>query len=353
MLRAIELARRAPITAVKSKPRVGAVIVKKGKIIGEGYHRRYGTPHAEIDALTRITSSPKGATIYTTLEPCSHFGMFPPCTGAIIKAGITRVVCATRDPNPLVAEKKGITLLRKYGIRVEVGLCEQEARATNEPFFHFHSVKKPFIAIKIASSLDGRIAAYTGDSKWITSKVSRDFARTIIRKEYQAILVGVNTVLRDDPHLGIRKRGIPDPLRIVLDSRLKTPPHAKILRDKNIIIVVGKNALRSRIISFEKKGFNIIRFPSPQIPIPALLRCLVDNKIFSILIEGGGETIGRFLDARAVNKVYWFHAPLIIGGNDSTASVGGKGVSKITQALQLQKINRVPLGRDLLTIVYI
>ncbi len=353
MQRALTLAQRASITAVKSKPRVGAVIVKKGKIIGEGYHRVHGKPHAEIDALNHCKTSPQGATIYTTLEPCSHFGMFPPCTEAIIKAGIVRVVCATRDPNPLVIREKGIKAMRRKSIEVDIGLCSQEAVAINEPFFHYYKTGKPFVAIKIASSLDGKIATLTGDSKWITSKEARDYARTKIRSEYQAILVGVNTVLADDPHLGIRKKGIPDPLRIVLDSQLRTPNNAKLLRDKNVILAVGSKASHKRIHALTAKGYTVWRFPSHSISIPQLLKKLAENKITSVLVEGGGETVGGFLDTRAVNKVYWFHAPLIIGGKNSTSSVGGDSIDTISQALTLKNIDRIPLGRDLLTVGYL
>jgi len=243
MLRALELAQRAPITAVKSNPRVGAIIVKHGKMIGEGYYKEFGGPHAEINALRSCRVSPHGAIMYVTLEPHCFYGKTPPCTDVIIKADIRRVICAMKDPNPFV-NGKGIEVLRQKGIRVEIysplvrgvrrqrdGVCSclQEAEQLNETYLYFQKTSRPFIAIKIASSLDGKIAIGTGDSKWITSQEARDYARTKIRSEYQAILVGVNTVLQDDPHLGIQKKRVPDPLRIILDSRLRTALNAKVL----------------------------------------------------------------------------------------------------------------------------
>src|SRR3990167_1206134 len=206
-------------------PMVGAVVVKSGKIIGRGYHRRAGSAHAEIEALAAAGRSARGATLYVNLEPCAHFGKTPPCTEAIINAGIKRVVCSAIDPNPQV-QGRGVARLKQFGIAVSISVRKEEARSLNEVFFVFHEKKRPFVALKFAMSLDGKLAARTGDSKWITGGKARSFARDL-RGNYQAILVGVNTVIRDNPHLGARTKGKKDPLRIILDSRLHIPRNAR------------------------------------------------------------------------------------------------------------------------------
>ncbi|MDO8576534.1 MAG: bifunctional diaminohydroxyphosphoribosylaminopyrimidine deaminase/5-amino-6-(5-phosphoribosylamino)uracil reductase RibD, partial [bacterium] len=209
-------------------PMVGAVIVKRGRIVGQGYHRKAGEPHAEAEALGIAGGRAKGATLYVNLEPCDHWGRTPPCADTIIRANIKRVVCCTRDPHKVA--RGGIEKLKRAGIAVSVGELAQEARDLNEAFFTFHELHRPFVAIKFAASLDGKIATHTGDSKWITNERARAYARRL-RGHYQAILVGINTILHDDPHLGVRAKGKPDPLRIILDTTLRIPLKSKVLRD--------------------------------------------------------------------------------------------------------------------------
>lgn len=363
MARAFVLARRASVTAVAPNPQVGAVIVKNGKVIGEGYHMKFGEPHAEVVALARCRVDPKGATLYVTLEPCSHWGKTPPCTEAIISAGIKKVVCATKDPNPLVTGK-GIKALTHKGVRVQVGVLADEAEELNEAFFFYHRPPissplsggrrgggLPFVAVKVATSLDGKIATSKGESKWITSKSARAYSRNL-RSKYQSILVGIATVLSDNPHLGARAKGVPDPVRIIIDPTAKIPMRAKVLRDKNVIVCVSRRAPMAEIKKLRKSGFEVWQFSRAEIPISALLKRLGECGIHSVLVEGGGETIGRFFDAHTVQKVYWFHAPLVIGGRDAVSSVGGVGARFLKSAFKLENVTRKAIGPDMLTIGY-
>lgn len=305
-------------------PMVGAVIVKNGKVIGRGFHHKAGSNHAEIEALLSCKENPKGASLYVNLEPCSTFGLTPPCTDAIIKAGIKRVVCCSLDPNPKV-HGEGIKKLQNAGIKVTVGKLENEAKKLNEAFFTFHGKNRPFIAIKFASSLDGKLATYSGDSKWITNEKARKYARSL-RSKYQAVLVGVNTVLKDDPRLGVRIKGKKDPIRIILGHKKQIPAHYQVLRDDNILIISAKK-------------------------IPDLLSILKEKEIISVLVEGGGETLGKFIDAKIVDKVYAFHAPIIIGGRNSI-SIGGEGVKTIEESLHLKDVSFKKFGDNILTIGY-
>lgn len=293
-------------------PMVGAVIVQNHKIIGEGYHKKAGLPHAEIEALRSAKTSVKGATLYLNLEPCSHCGRTPPCVDAIVQSGVKRVVCSALDPNPKVGGQ-GVEILRKRKVEVSVGLLEKEARALNEAFFTFHEKSRPFIAVKFASSLDGRIATRSGDSKWITNERARAYAR-LLRAQYQAVLVGINTVLKDDPHLGVRMKGKRDPLRIILDSTLKIPLQSKVLRDTSVIIATTNYANQRKKKILKQKGFTILSFKGKRVPLIKLLDELKKRGIISILVEGGGETIGSFIDKDLFDKVYAFYAPILIGG---------------------------------------
>lgn len=312
MRRAILLAKKG-LSWTNPNPLVGAVIVKNGRVIGEGFHHKVGLAHAEIEALNSLKESPEGATLYVNLEPCVHTDKrTPPCTESIIKSGIKKVVCATLDPNPKV-NGLGVKRLREAGIVVSVGLMEKEARKLNETYFTYHTKKRPFVALKFASSLDGKIATFTGDSKWITNEKARTFARRL-RLNYQAVLVGINTVLKDDPHFGVRVKSKKDPVRIILGSNLKIPPKAKVLRDENF-------------------------FVEEHMSIKRLLDKLYKKEIVSILVEGGSEVLGSFVDSKLVDKVYAFFAPKILGGNNAKTSVGGKGISKIKDALCLNNIS--------------
>lgn len=310
-------------------PMVGSIIVNGGKIIGKGYHKKAGFPHAEIEAITfarRHHKRLKGATMYVNLEPCSHFGKTPPCVDAIIQAGIKRVVVSTLDPNPKV-QGMSLAKLKKAGIAASVGILEDEARRLNESFFIFHEKKRPFVAIKFAASLDGKIATTSGDSKWITNEKARKFARKL-RSQYQGVLVGINTVLQDDPHLGVRTKGKKDPLRVIMGSKLHLSVNSQVFRDQNFTMVNTES-------------------------VPKLLSLLREKGIISLLVEGGGKTLGSFFDAKVVDKVYAFHAPIIIGGGKTISAVEGAGVSFIKDAMSLKDISHKKFGDNLLTTGYV
>lgn len=332
-------------------PMVGAILVKNGKIIGKGYHKEVGFAHAEIEALKSSKESTKGATLYINLEPCSHFGRTPPCVDAIIKAKIARVICSTLDPSPKV-NGEGIAKLKKAGIKVTVGILEKEARQLNEAFFTFHEKKRPFIVIKFAASLDGKIATKTGESKWITNEKARQFARKL-RSHYQAILVGINTVLRDDPHLGLQDKVKRDPLRIILDSTLRISLNAQVLRDMNVLIVTTAKADQEKKRKLAEKGYNFIVFKERIQMQHLLVEELYKKGILSVLVEGGGETLGGFVDKKLLDKVYAFYAPIIIGGNNAISAVKGVGVKTILHAISLKTISYKRFGNNSLVTGYI
>ncbi len=316
-------------------PMVGAVIVKNGKIIAQGYHKRVGLPHAEIEALNTAKQSVKGATLYINLEPCSHFGRTPPCVEAIIKAGISRVVCSTLDPNPKV-QGQGVMALKKAGVKVSVGLLKKDARLLNEAFFTFHEKKRPFIAIKFAASLDGKIATKTGKSKWITNESARLYARKL-RAHYQAVLVGINTILKDNPHLGMRDENKKEPLRIILDPELKIPLNSQVLRDNNVLLIITFLAKQEKLRAIKKRKIPFISYRSKTIPLPRILDDLKKREIISIFVEGGGETIGNFIDKGLVDKIYAFYSPIIIGGKEAKSAVSGKGIKNLNSGLRFSK----------------
>lgn len=319
-------------------PMVGAVVVKNGQIIGQGYHKKYQGPHAEVEAFKNCKQNTKGATLYVTLEPCSHLlKNTPPCVPAIIAAGIKRVVCCTIDPNKQVSGR-GVKQLRQAGIEVEVGVLEKETRALNEAFFCFHQKQRPLVAIKFACSLDGRTMTYSGDSKWITNEAARDFAREL-RGQYQAIIVGTNTVLKDDPHLGVRNKKYKDPLRVILDAELKIKINAQVYRDKNVLVFTSPAHDAQKMKKLVKKGIEVLVVKQKQIPIKTILQELAKRKIISLFVEGGAGLQGSFLDANLVDKVYAFYAPIIIGGTKSLGAVGGNGVQKVSKALRLKSVS--------------
>ena len=347
MREALKLAKKG-MSWTNPNPMVGAVIGKDGQIIAKGYHKRVGLPHAEIEALNAAKTSIKGATLYVNLEPCSHYGRTPPCVNTIIKSGITRVVCSSLDPNPKV-HGKGIAILQKAGIEVSVGILEKETRSLNETFFTFHEKKRPFVAIKFAASLDGKIATRTGDSKWITNEQARTYAHKL-RSHYQAILVGINTVLKDDPHLGTRIKGKKDPVRVVLDSTLKIPLTSQVLRDTNVLIATTTKANKEKVKVLTDRGIAVVIFNTPSIPLPGLLEELKKRKIISILVEGGGQILGSFVDAKLVDKVYAFHAPILIGGEKGVSAIQGKGALTIKEALRLEQVSVKRFGDNILTV---
>lgn len=354
--RALSLAGRGR-GLVSPNPLVGAVLVKNNRIIGEGYHRYFGGDHAEINALKNSTESPNGSTLYINLEPCCHFGKTPPCTEALIRNRIKKVAAAMTDPNPAVSGK-GFEELRKAGIETTIGLLEKESREINRPYLIRIREKRPFIALKIAQSLDGKIAAYTGQSKWITGEKARAFGRRL-RFEYDAILVGINTILNDNPFLDYQRTGITKDLlvrkrylKVILDSEARLPLQAKIWeKASQIAVAVSKKAPAVRLRRLEKKGAQIIIAGSQKkIDPQRLLDSLYRQAVGSILVEGGAATNGSFVDAGLVDLVYLFQAPLIIGGEKAKTSVGGKGFSTPDSALHLQLKSTRRFGADQLSV---
>lgn len=326
-------------------PMVGAVVVQNGRVVGEGYHRKAGGPHAEIEALRVAGARAKGATLYVNLEPCSHWGRTPPCVDAVIKAKIKRVVCCTRDAHTVA--RGGIEKLRGARITVSVGLLQKEARDLNEAFFTFHEKHRPFVAIKFAASLDGKIATHAGDSKWITNERARAYARAL-RGNYQAIMVGINTVLHDDPHLGLRMKGRPDPLRVILDSTLKIPLKSKVLRDTNVLIFTTKRSSKTKYKKLIDAGIQVVACAGNSISVGAVLKELVRRDVVSVFVEGGAGVLGSFVDAKCADKMYVFQAPVIIGGGEAKSAVGGKGATSIRQALRLTRVKRRMFGDNIL-----
>lgn len=316
-------------------PMVGCVIVKNGKIISKGYHQKYGGPHAEIEAFKNAKESVRGATLYVSLEPCCHFGKTPPCTDAIIKSGIKKVVCCTLDPNKKVAGK-GVEKLRKAGVEVEYGFLQEEAGELNEVFFTLHQKNRPFVVLKFASSLDGKIATVTGDSKWITNEAARHYSRQL-RGHYQAILVGANTVIKDNPNLGADNNKQKDPLRIILDAKLKIPLTGKIFRDNNVLVLTTNQSNKAQKEKFAKKGIEVRQLPGIKISARSILQVLKDKGIGSLFVEGGSEALGTFVDEKLVDRIFVFHAPIVVGGVKSIGAVGGYGVKFIKEALQFKK----------------
>ncbi len=323
---------------VNPNPMVGAVVVKNGKIISKGYHKKFGGPHAEIEAFNASKSDIKGATLYVSLEPCCHLGKkTPPCTEAIIKAGIKKVVCATLDPNSQVSGQ-GLKKLQAFGIEtVVIDELKESARELNAPFFTFFEKHRPYIVLKFAASLDGKIATAKGESKWITNEKARAYARDL-RGQYQAVLVGVGTVLADDPHLGTRTKNKKDPTRIILDPKLSLPMNSQILRDKNILILTTILCDKKKKKYLQEKDFQVIVFSSKIITIKQMLSELTKRNITSVLVEGGSQTLGYFVENKIADKIYVFYAPIIIGSQNALGAIGGLGAQNLKDALRLLNI---------------
>jgi diaminohydroxyphosphoribosylaminopyrimidine deaminase/5-amino-6-(5-phosphoribosylamino)uracil reductase len=352
MKEALKLAKKG-MSWTNPHPMVGAIIVKGEKIIAQGYHHRFGDEHAEADAIIKATSKDlRGATMYVTLEPChlpyDLHGKRIPCYEYIRHSGIKKVHIAMLDSNPEVSGR-GKALLEKAGITTTLGIMNKEALKLNETYHHFMTKGRPFVAITFSVSLDGKIATRTGDSKWISSEKARKYSRTL-RSHYQSILVGINTVLKDKPHLGARIKGRKDPLRIILDSTLKIPLTSQVLRDDNIIIAATANANQNKIKALSKRGIQIIIFNNDLIPLPELLQKLKERKIISVLVEGGGKVLGSFIDEKLVDKVYAFYAPILIGGEKAVSAISGKGSLTIKDALKLEQVNVKHFGNTTLTV---
>ncbi len=327
-------------------PHVGAVVVKEGALVGEGYHPYAGAPHAERFALQRAGEQAQGATLYVTLEPCCHHGRTPPCTDAIIEAGVRRVVVGMQDPNPKVSGK-GIQQLRSAGIAVEVLRSDsptsqrllQKLEALNRPFLHYHRTGQPLITLKGALSMDGKLATRTGDSKWITGERARRYVHRL-RAEHGCVLVGVGTVLSDDPQLTARLRGVRNqPLRVVLDSRLRTPLSAKVLDTRDaptLIFCVEPVPPHAEV--YRQRGVEVIGVPSVQgrVSLEAVIAHLAQRGVIGILVEGGSEVHTAFLEARLAHRVAFFYAPLLIGGACAPTPFEGEGVATVAQAIRVR-----------------
>lgn len=350
MQRALDLARNGEGT-VNPNPLVGAVVVKNGAIIGEGYHKVFGGPHAEVFALEEAGEKARGATLYVTLEPCSHFGKTPPCTQRVIEAGIARVVIAVKDPNPLI-HGKGIASFHNAGIDVKEGVLEEPARRLNEVFFKFITARLPFVQLKLAMSLDGKIATRTRDAKWISSKESQVEAHRL-RRRFASILVGVNTVIADDPQLTVRHVQGKDPIRIVLDGHGRIPTEARLLHQEGRTIIATASMKKKKEKALLDLGAEVWRVGGTEnVDVRVLLETLANEEIDSVLVEGGGETAASFLEADLVDKVSFFIAPLILGGREAIPAVGGLGVEKVACGTHLTDIDVQQIGEDTLYVGY-
>ena len=335
-------------------PLVGAVIVRDGTIVASGWHRAAGEPHAEIHALRMAGELARGATLYVTLEPCAHHGRTGPCAEAVIAAGLARVVVALSDPNPLVAGR-GIHLLTAAGIEVTTGVCEDEARRQNEIFLKWVTTKRPFVTLKTAMTLDGKIASHTGASRWITGAAARARVHAY-RNEYDAILVGIGTVLADDPSLTTRlEHGTgKNPLRIVLDSEARTPLDAKLVADgaAPTIIVVSERADHRRVNLLRACGAEVVTLGTQRVDIAALLDYLGAREITSLFVEGGAAVNWSLLAGGSVDKVHAFIAPMLMGGETAKTPIGGTGFDSPQTALRLHDMTVEQVGTDILVTGY-
>ena len=343
-------------------PMVGAVIVKDGKVIGKGYHKAAGEAHAEVNAIDDAGALAKNATLYVTLEPCNHTGRTPPCTEKVITSGIRRVVAAMNDPNPGV-KGGGLDYLKSRGISITVGVCEKQAKRLNEIFIKHVGTKRPFTIVKCAATLDGRIATKTGDSRWVTGEESRQFVHQL-RHAVDAVMVGINTVEKDNPslttRLTTRLKNLKqlDPTRIILDTHLRISEKAKLLRlhsDSDTILITGPLVSSDKKTRLEKKGVRIIESPVSDglIDLDRLMDLLGSLGITSLLIEGGGRVFASALSAGIVDKVLFFYAPKILGGDDGIPICKGPGVDLMDDCILVKDIRVRRFGDDVMIEGYI
>lgn len=362
MRRAIKLAKKGS-GHVNPNPLVGAVIVRDGEIIGEGYHECYGQLHAERNAIANAKkrgNSLEGSTIYVTLEPCCHYGKTPPCTEAIIEEKIARVVVGSDDPNPLVSGK-GFQMLREKGIEVIPHFLKEECDAMNHVFFHYIRTGTPYVAMKYAMTMDGKIACYTGDSKWVTGEESRAHVQTL-RNHYKGIMAGIGTVLADDPMLNCRIEGGRDPIRIIADSHLRIPMDSQLVRtagQQPLIVACLPDADEEKAAQLQEKGVEVLRIPGVTtaditeeqkevISLPILMKELGARKIDGILLEGGGQLNESALQAGIVDRIYCYIAPKIFGGAQAKTPVEGQGLTRAADAWQFKRIGMQEFGQDIL-----
>jgi diaminohydroxyphosphoribosylaminopyrimidine deaminase/5-amino-6-(5-phosphoribosylamino)uracil reductase len=337
-------------------PAVGAVVVKGERTLAKGYHRRAGMPHAEVEALNKLGGKAAGGTLYVTLEPCNHYGKTPPCTGAILRSGLNRVVVGMKDPNPGVAGG-GCDFLRENGIQVKSGVLEAECRELNEAFIKFVTAKRPFVILKSALTMDGWTATSKGDSKWVTNERSRHLVHRL-RDRVDAVMVGVGTVIADNPSLTsrlARGRG-KDPLRIIADTHLRTPLNANVMNLKSgtTLLAVGPQVKGRETDSFKKKGVSLLNCPTKagKIDLDALMGILGKLELVSLLVEGGASITGSMLRERLVDKFYIFIAPKILGGEDGVPMAAGPGSKRMEECLRLKNIQMRRFGDDILLVGY-
>lgn len=354
MKRALDLARRGE-GWTSPNPMVGAVIVKDGRVVGEGFHQKAGTPHAEVHALNAAQEKAKGAFVYVNLEPCCHQGRTPPCTDALIQAGVAKVVVAMEDPNPQIAGR-GIKRLREAGIEVVTGVLAQEAGQLNEVFIKGMTSQKIFVAMKSAVTLDGKTASRSGSSKWITGEEAREFAHRL-RHRYDAILVGIGTVLADNPRLTTRIPGLKNPLRVVLDASLRISTEANLLDTQTgptLVFTCMSLDGCPKAERIREKGVELIQCPGDagKVELERVLKVLWQKGVTSLLVEGGGSIHGAFFDQQLVDKIYLFAAPKLVGGHLAPGMIGGVGMQEMKEAVPVEDLTVERIGKDFLFIGY-
>ncbi len=337
-------------------PAVGAVLVNPltKEIIAKGYHKRYGYPHAEVEAIYKAGEKAKGAHLYVTLEPCSHHGKTPPCTEKILEVGISKVICAIRDPNPVA--RGGLEILKSKGVEVKAGVLEKEAKILTRFFLSYILRKQPWVIMKVASSLDGKIAVSTGDSKWITGEEARKYGHKL-RHICDAILVGKNTVIKDDPELTCRLVKGKNPIRIVLDTKLSLSSDYKIFKidkDKKTVIACGEKASFKKEEAFKNKGIEVWRLPLKRnkIDLKALLEKCYEKGISSLLVEGGAKIHGSFLEENLVDEIFYFVGPVIIGDKKGIMAIEREPLARLNEALFLKDLHVKKLGNSYLFHAY-
>jgi diaminohydroxyphosphoribosylaminopyrimidine deaminase/5-amino-6-(5-phosphoribosylamino)uracil reductase len=349
MARALELAERGR-GHVEPNPLVGAVVVRGDKIVGEGWHAKFGEAHAEVNALLAASTAASGATLYVTLEPCCHHGKTPPCTDAVIRSGVARVVVAMRDPFPQVAGH-GMAILQAAGMAVDVGCLEARARRLNAPYLKLLARGRPYVHAKWAMTLDGKIATRAGDSKWISGEASRRKGHEL-RGRMDAIIVGIGTVLADDPLLTARPPGPRVATRVVLDSRFRLPLDCQLVRTVKDapVYVAGSNGATLGGIALDNRGCEMVRFGTDargRPSVPDLLADLGKRRMTNVLVEGGAAVLGSFRDAGEIDEVHAFLAPILAGGRGAKSPMAGEGVAKIGEALRLTEWTCERIGEDL------
>jgi diaminohydroxyphosphoribosylaminopyrimidine deaminase/5-amino-6-(5-phosphoribosylamino)uracil reductase len=354
MKRALLLARKGK-GRTSPNPLVGAVLVKRGRVVGEGYHAKAGEAHAEIVALRKAGKEARGSTLYVTLEPCTHYGKTPPCAPAVIQAGVRRVVVGMVDPNPVV-KGKGISALRKAGIDVHSGTLEKECKTLNEAFCKYILMKVPFVILKVAATLDGKIATRNGESKWISSEASRRLVHRL-RNEVDAVVVGVGTVLKDDPLLTARMRGGRDPVRIILDSHLRIPEDARVIgvSSSRTLIATTPLAPKDKIERLDKAGVQVLLIESKNgvVDLRAFLSKMGEMGVMSVLVEGGSRVNGAFLDEGLVDKFLLFLSPRLMGDPQALGVFQGKGFEHLKDSTSVKDVKVKRIGEDILIEGYV